>query len=256
MPLPLPSFLRRFGKPSDGMGEGPQTPDRVAVIGDLHGCYGLLDRLIHRLVYQADTFVFVGDYVDRGRDSGRVLSTLFEWQTGHSNLHCLAGNHEEMLLAFLDDPVKNGPPWMRHGGLQTLASFDIFIAPDMEMRPDLLEQARDDLRARLGGALEQWLRDLPLIWTTGTLAVSHAGAAPRKPIWDQTPRDLLWGHPDFRREVRQDGIWVAHGHWIHALPGAEAGRIAVDTGAYATGFLSAAVITDGQISFLSEGGDR
>jgi hypothetical protein len=46
--------------------------------------------------------VFPGDYIDRGRGSMRVIEQLAsaEWPT---SVVALSGNHEDFLLAFLDD---------------------------------------------------------------------------------------------------------------------------------------------------------
>ena len=78
----------------------------------------------------------------------------------------------------------------------------------------------------------------------------HAAADPALPIGAQPAQALLWGHPDFARRVRRDGIWVAHGHTVVAEPSAGQGRIATDTGAYATGRLTAALVAPGGIRFL------
>jgi len=68
--------------------------------------------------------VFVGDYVDRGENSADVLRTLFALKDDRKVV-CLIGNHEDMMLGFIDDPEKKGARWLRYGGLQTLASFGI-----------------------------------------------------------------------------------------------------------------------------------
>lgn len=68
---------------------------------------------------------------------------------------------------------------------------------------------------------------------------------------DQSPKTLRWGHPDFEDEVRQDGTWVLHGHTIVDQPHMTAGRIAIDTGAYATNRLTAAHVTAGDVTFIS-----
>ena len=46
-------------------------------------------------------------------------------------------------------------------------------------------------------------------------------------------------------EPRRDGQWVLHGHTITDMPQMQAGRIAIDTGAYATGRLTAALVLPG-----------
>ena len=68
-------------------------------------------------------------------------------------------------------------------------------------------------------------------------------------IEDQENRTLLWGHKDFGRVPRADGMWIVHGHTIVDTPVMNRGVISIDTGAYATGNLTAATIMNGDVSF-------
>ncbi|WP_083392626.1 metallophosphoesterase [Rhodobacter xanthinilyticus] len=242
------SLARAFGRPRratapQGTEErcwnppAPQEP--VAIIGDVHGRADLLEALLARLAEEdaAAVPVFVGDLIDRGEDSAAVLERV----RGLARARVLLGNHEEMMLRFLDDP-QGGAAWLRHGGMQTLASYGVAVSgarPEAGARA----QIRDALRAALGEGTEAWLRGLPRAWQSGNLLVTHAGADPRRPLPLQEPQALTWGHEDFGRRPRTDGLWVAHGHVIVERARVEAGVISVDTGAFATGRLSAVVIT-------------
>ncbi len=154
-----------------------------------------------------------------------------------------------MLLEFLDEPIECGGRWLRNGGINTLASYGI----DLEENPNhgTVIAASQSLKLALAGGSETWLRGLPLIWQTGNLLVTHAGPNPKVPIESQHEQDLLWGHHRFLRDNRTDGIWVAHGHWIREKVNSKGGRINVDTGAWKTGRLTAALIgTQGEINFI------
>ncbi|MCD2456869.1 metallophosphoesterase, partial [Staphylococcus aureus] len=49
--------------------------------------------------------IFLGDYVDRGPDSAKVVEALVWLQRrADFELHLLKGNHEQALLAFLEEP--------------------------------------------------------------------------------------------------------------------------------------------------------
>lgn len=229
-------------------------PDRpMAVVGDLHGRADLLEQMVEMIVAEAGSglsLVFVGDHVDRGEDSATVLGLLQTLQNDiwPGEMICLRGNHEAMMLAFLDAPERAGPFWIQHGGASTLASFGIAL-PDGT--PESLYRTRDTLCAAMPPATLAWLRDLPFSHLSGNVFVAHAGADPNAPLDHQTEESLLWGHPDFLSVGRRDGMWVAHGHYILEEPVAEAGRIAVDTGAYATHRLTAALIDEGVCRFLT-----
>ena len=229
----------------------PLVPDApVFVIGDIHGCIRQLTSLQAQMqAHDPDAHqVYVGDYVDRGDHSADVLRRLFE-QRGDPGKTFLRGNHEDMMLSFLQDPVAKGPRFLRYGGLNTLGSFGIAGIPH-KSDADTLTATADALYAALGTGLIHWLDTLPTQWQSGNLAVVHAAADPTLPMALQAGQTLKWGHPAFMTTPRQDGVWVAHGHTIVDDPSAEAGRIAVDTGAYATGRLTAAYITAQDLHFL------
>lgn len=236
--------------------KGPQFNARIMpdapffAIGDIHGCAGKMHRLLaHIAAKDSDApTVFVGDYVDRGEQSADVVRHIMEMDAAE-NVICLIGNHEEMLLNVLDDPQKHGARWLRYGGLQTLASFGV-SGVATGATGGALDQAATQLRAAMGDVMIDWLRGLPTYWQSGNVAVVHAGADPTLPMVQQSAKTLRWGHPDFEDVVRTDGTWVIHGHTIVERPQTAAGRIAIDTGAYATGRLTAANVTDGDVTFL------
>ncbi len=225
------------------------APDkRFYVVGDVHGRFDLLQRLFAEL--DADCpIVCVGDYIDRGKNSAQVLRHLQSLSCDDTRrVICLSGNHEEMLLQFLDDPEGMARMWARNGGLETLASFGIetqFI-PEGEA-----EKIAQDLRIEMGEPLLDWLTNLPLNWTSGNVTVVHAALDPASPVQDQTRQVCLWGHPRFPERPRKDGQWVVRGHTIVTEPTVSHGVISVDTGAFASGQLTAAEISRGQIRFLS-----
>lgn len=246
------SFLKRlFGGGQTARFDTALSPDApFFVIGDVHGCQRQLDALSQKMkAHDPDApRVFVGDYVDRGENSADVLRTLFALKDDRKVV-CLIGNHEDMMLGFIDDPEKKGARWLRYGGLQTLASFGIGGVTSSS-EGAALTTARDALKETMGDALCKWLRDLPATWRSGNVTVVHAGADPVTPLTLQSSKTFMWGHPDFDRVLRTDGTWVAHGHTVVEQPTAQGGKIAVDTGAYATGQLTAAYVTSGDVTFL------
>lgn len=218
---------------------------RCLVIGDVHGRLDLLQALLHRLDDDRP-WIFVGDYIDRGDYSAQVLRQLMHLSvTSKGRVTCLLGNHEEMLLKFIQDPFEMGPLWLRNGGAQTLASFGITdVTADKGDLSDRLQKA-------MGPGLLDWLAERPLIWSSGNVSVVHAALDPRKPIAGQDRNTCLWGHSKFRQQPRRDGHWVVHGHTIVDQAQARDGVISVDTGAFATGQLSAAELYPGGVRFIS-----
>jgi len=251
------SLLKRlFGKtsPPAPTFDAPLAPDApVFVIGDLHGCARQMRDLQAQMQAKDPeaTQVYVGDYVDRGDHSKEVLEALYA-ERDNPNVICLRGNHEDMMLDFLADPTANKARWLRYGGLNTLGSYG--IAGVMHSSPTaLLQETATRFQGALSMNVQQWLATLPTYWQSGNLAVVHAAADPSLPMALQADQTLKWGHRDFFSTPRGDGVWIAHGHTIVEEAGAQAGRIAVDTGAYATGRLTAAYITNDTLEFLQAG---
>ena len=237
-----------WGRSSDsGPGALPPLPrpdPPICVVGDVHGCAGLLERLLDvvqaRPGADAARLVFVGDLIDRGPDSAGVLARLRGLQaSAPERVIVLMGNHEAMCLEALDRPAAM-TRWLMNGGDATLASFGISArrtAGDAKTWHSDLVAA---LRAAWPDGTEDWLRARPLFWQDGGLAVAHAAGDPAQPLEAQEADTLLWGHRRSLRDMRRDGLWMAHGHWIGAEVTMQDGRIAVDTGAFHSGCLSAA----------------
>ncbi|UWS09962.1 metallophosphoesterase [Phaeobacter inhibens] len=231
------------GKSQDFVALNPEL--RFYVIGDIHGCDDLLAKLLTQLDPDLPV-VCLGDYIDRGEQSAAVLKRLM----ARPDITALTGNHEAMLLEFLADPIPNAEVWLRNGGLQTLASFGVGGVSEQSSKADL-ESAARTLRAAMGAEMITWLETLPACCQSGNVFMAHAGADPEAPLTAQFRQALVWGRPDTRRLRREDDIWVVHGHWIVKEPTVAEGRIALDTGAFATGRLTAAEIDRGQVTFIS-----
>lgn len=235
--------------------QGPSFPavqvdSSCFVIGDVHGCLSQLQLLLDAAPADVN-LICVGDYIDRGEDSAGVLRFLAE----RPDITCLMGNHEAMLLKFVEDPTGRAARWLRYGGLQTLASFGVTGGIETKDAA-LLTRLRDDLVAAMGDDMLDWIARLPVLEERGNVSILHAGADPAVPIVDQGTDTLIWGHPAFGKTPRTDGQWVLHGHTIVDQPCAANGIISVDTGAYATGRLTAAHLTADGCSFVQVDGGR
>lgn len=238
--------LRASGRASPPLPR-PEIP--VCLIGDIHGRHDLLSRLFAAIAARPGgdraRVVVLGDMIDRGPDSARVLGDLAAMERAKAGrLTCLMGNHERMMLDFLAAPEANRV-WLRHGGMATLAAFGV-------ARSDDPARLAADLRAALSPTLLGWIAARPLFWHKGDLAAVHAGADPRLPIDRQMEETLLWGHADFGRRTRRDGVWVVHGHVVsETAPWMGRGTIGVDTGAWSRGVLSAAWFDTGGLDILT-----
>jgi predicted phosphodiesterase len=94
------------------------------IIGDIHGEIVLLDQLLESIDrFKPDLIVFVGDFIDRGPHVKEVIDRIRSLKT---EVVCLLGNHEMMMLNAMDDNGFGGSPiemWYYNGGEATLQSF-------------------------------------------------------------------------------------------------------------------------------------
>lgn len=242
-----------------GRQAGPRPESLVYAVGDLHGRLDLLVELVEAVLDDAATvgaaseipeIVFLGDYVDRGPDSRSTLEFLMamqEWPEVEPVF--LVGNHELMLLDFLRDPVMHWS-WLRNGGVSTMDSYGVHGSGELE-GPDQLMGAASALREAMGPHVDFLTRLAP--WhRNGNLLFVHAGANPRVAPEYQPLDALVWGAESARR--RKDGLWVVHGHFTVERPEFGRGRIAIDTGAWLTGRLTAMRAREGRIAFLTTNG--
>jgi serine/threonine protein phosphatase 1 len=88
----------------------------MIVIGDIHGEYDALRRLVDKLP-QDEKICFAGDMVDRGPKSRDVLNFIIK-----NKFDAVKGNHEYM---FYDSPYNRDlrSIWNAHGGRECLASY-------------------------------------------------------------------------------------------------------------------------------------
>jgi serine/threonine protein phosphatase 1 len=95
---------------------------RVIAIGDIHGCAAALREIIEAVEPKPnDTLVILGDCVDRGPNSAAVIDQLLELRE-KCQLVPLLGNHEEMMLNFLDGRPQPDD-WLQCGGAATVESY-------------------------------------------------------------------------------------------------------------------------------------
>jgi serine/threonine protein phosphatase 1 len=221
---------------------------RVYAIGDIHGRADLLDRLHDKIEADLRTapekavIVYLGDYIDRGADSHGVVERLTRPRfigarfAGIETV-ALLGNHEDMLLQFLDAPY-GASLWLSNGGDATLNSYKVRIPASYD--EFLLTQ-----RALLGAMPrhhKQFLLGLPVQVQYGDYLFVHAGIRPGLPLDRQSREQMIWIRDVFLDSEADHGLVVVHGHTVVHEVEWRPNRIGVDTGAYTTGRLTALVL--------------
>lgn len=73
---------------------------RNLVIGDIHGCFYTFQHLLENVIKLTaqDQLFLLGDYINRGKRSAKVLDYIIQLQAQHYQVYPLRGNHEQMFL--------------------------------------------------------------------------------------------------------------------------------------------------------------
>lgn len=236
------------------MFHGPPNA-RLYAIGDIHGRGDLLDGLLDRIRADIVTrpigsavLVFLGDLIDRGPDSAGVVDRLLKLGDYPARRLFLLGNHEEVLLRVLGGEPDLAHDWLHYGGSACAQSYGVAAAALQTM-----DEAR--IARTLGAAIPDehiaFLKTFGDTMRFGDYLLVHAGIRPGVPLDAQSPADLRWIREPFLSDPHDHGFMVIHGHTISNGVDLRANRIGIDTGAYRSGVLTAAVIEGRDVSFLS-----
>jgi len=125
------------------------------IIGDVHGEYQTLLKLLQ--LFNKDSYIyFVGDIIDRGVDSAKIVSLIRE-----NGYKMVLGNHEVVFIKYvssllagenINDLKEKWKIWIGlNGGKETLISYGLWGGTDYSK--ELLAYAKSDL---------DWMKSLPL----------------------------------------------------------------------------------------------
>ena len=223
---------------------------RLYVIGDVHGRRDLLDTLLARIEADIATIpvgsplktrlVFLGDLIDRGSDPKGVLVRLMQKLPASEPPVFLMGNHEWVFLRLFES-TEYGAGWLHYGGRTTLASFDL-PCPVGEPSPTDLALLQQSLREHFPREIRTFLRSFSTHYLCGDYFFVHAGVRMDRPLDQQSERDLLWSRTGFLEKQPAHEKIIVHGHTITREVEFLPHRIGLDTGAYASGILTALVL--------------
>lgn len=192
------------------------SEQQFIAIGDIHGCYRSVKSLLEKIApYEDRQVVFIGDYIDRGPDSKKVIDLLLEFQ---KEVDCvfLRGNHEQMLLDAYEKDKKS--LWMMNGGRTTLDSYGIqeTIKPIPEQHYRFYEETQ-------------------MYYDTDDYFFVHAGLSPAKTIAESLAdpaemKEFLWERSHLNAIENPWEKTVVFGHTPRPHPLVRDNMIGIDTG--------------------------
>ncbi len=235
----------------------PRVPEgqRVYAVGDVHGRSDLFGAMVDAIEAEIDEagpegiearIVLLGDLVDRGPDSAGVIDLAKRWRKKR-NLHILCGNHEEMFLKSFEDK-ETLRHFLRHGGRETLMSYGV-------ERKAFSKSSLGELQVRMGEAVpakhRKFVSNFEDMVQVGDYLFVHAGIKPGVELEKQKKQTLRWIREPFLSHKGSHGVVVVHGHTITDDPVDAGNRIGIDTGAYASGRLTALVLEGRERRYLT-----
>lgn len=235
----------RFWKGSDPVSVERKLPPGMLIyaIGDIHGRDDLFAQLLERIdrdraarPHEQCILILLGDLVDRGPDSDKVVERALSLSSGFDRVHHLIGNHEECMLAALTGDLRALRYFSRIGGDATIRSYlrdeTLYSGASFEELAVIFPRSVPVAHAEFLKRGEDLIR-------YGDYVFVHAGVRPGVPLDSQKPSDLRWIREDFLSVSSDFGALVVHGHTISEQVEMRPNRIGIDTGAYCHGALTA-----------------
>jgi len=216
---------------------------RVYAIGDIHGRLDLFEDLLTLIA--ADNaargavhvdLVLLGDLIDRGPASAGVVRRAMQKPSWAAQLVALMGNHEEAMVEAFDGNLEMARIWLRVGGLEALQSWGVDVSRFENVSVD---EAMTMARKAVPPDERAWMARMRTFYAVGNYYFVHAGVRPGVPLPKQHSKDAFWIREEFLGSRTHHGAMIVHGHSISKDVEMFDNRIGIDTGAYATGRLTA-----------------
>jgi len=217
--------------------------NNLFVISDIHGHYEEFIQLLN-FWNKEDDLVLLGDLIDRGPNSLRVIEKVMALKEIYGeNVTFIKGNHEDMLLNYLQNPNEKREHYYKNGGKETMANFLASLSPSEIISN---EYGVNEVLSHYHHEL-QFLLKAQLYKRIGDVLLTHAGFnSQSSTLEDTTERDFLWirkhylttnqtpfinvfGHTPTKFIHDSNDIWVSE----------DKRYIAIDGGCYMSGQLNA-----------------
>ncbi|WP_164993406.1 metallophosphoesterase family protein [Macrococcus sp. DPC7161] len=120
------------------------------IVGDVHGCFHTLKKVLKAWDRTCEQLIFVGDYINKGKHSKEVVQLVRQLE--REGAICIMGNHEYQMSQYI----------MQHTAFDDMKENYQYTIKHY----DLKKKYRDDVH---------WMGHLPLYYKDARIFVSHAG---------------------------------------------------------------------------------
>ena len=190
------------------------------IVSDIHGMYKQFEEIL-KYWDKESQLVILGDMIDRGEQSYEVVQRVMALQREFPDkVTVLKGNHEDMLMYYVDGRMADPTPFFINGGIEMLRSF-IKDIDEAEATTNATI-----LKTKFAAEIE-FLRNARYYYQYGQLLITHAGFDSSAEKWAHTAnQDFLWirehylqpnqtglinifGHTPTRYIHNTDDIWIS-----------------------------------------------
>ena len=105
----------------------------IYILSDIHGQYERYKAILEKIDLQdEDTLYVLGDVIDRGPASLQILFDIME----RPNAHMFLGNHEHMMLTYLEGSDRESWFYGVNGGART---YEAYLKQDEKTRQKIVD---------------------------------------------------------------------------------------------------------------------
>ena len=212
---------------------------QVFAIGDIHGCNSLLKKIHKKVLTKSEKvmgnkiLIYLGDYIDRGSKVKETIDTIINFKPMNFKCVFLRGNHDQMLLDFVNSKPESLTVWLYNGGAETLKSYcGREISDDLLNSSSKKQQIREKFIKALPKKHLHFFNGLQFSYTWKDYFFVHAGIDPSRPLSKQRKTDMIWTRtPKFLASNQPFEKIIVHGHTPSKNVEKKINRINLDTGA-------------------------
>lgn len=214
---------------------------RTLAIGDVHGCF---DAMLHLIEFagisESDKVIWLGDYVDRGPDSAKVIDYLSKLDRSRNVF--LRGNHEIMMKQALES-IDYMRSWAASGGGESWDSYIREFGGDRGI--DAVPESH-----------WSFIENLESHYETDQHIFVHAAIDAELKMADQFEKTLFWGSYD-SIGPHQSGKHVICGHSSQkdGIPKSRPHATCIDTWACGGAWLTCLDVTSKRYYQANQYGD-
>ena len=183
---------------------------RTIVISDIHGSLTLFQRLLEKVNYTNEEYLFInGDLCEKGKNSLETVEFVQKLTEQSAKVFVTKGNCDvlfrhvfegnEGILAYMKK--------QKHSILNEMLQNHVKSIDDFSIAAEIAVHYRTNYRKKI-----EWLESLPVAFETDEHIIIHAGIENKKD-WKQTSETSALQMQAFYEKGHQSGKTVIVGHW-------------------------------------------